>query len=500
MANLKQGMSGNEVRDLQKKLIDAGYGDLLGKGQDDGIFGAKTAQAVKAYQKDNGLVVDGIAGKNTLGALNSAGSNKTNTGGNTNTNAGSNKIVDGGTKEPVAGSPKVEEPKVSNILYGNYTPEEVAAMKDQISEASNLLSQAMSGGPGEYQFGADYGIANDYLSKYENRDPFAYDFNSDALYNQYKDQYILQGQMAMMDTMGQAAAMTGGYGNSYAQTVGQQAYNQQLGQLNEIMPELYGMAYDRYNQEGQDLLNMYDLYMGREQENYNLWKDKYAMWQDRVSMAKDNLNTLYGRYTSAYDQKYKEEQDTKSWDYTEKQDAKTDMNNNYNKLANLIQSTGYEPSADELTAAGMSSKEAKALKDAYTAGITVGSTSSSKTGTKYADFDLEEQQKWKKEFADVKTPAEAERLETQMKQAGIDPETAADWKQDKIDELEYNGYEGHMGTKRKDEINTWLKNAFNRTTASGFDPMRLIQGSSFLITAEEKQYALEALKYIQTLK
>ena len=70
--------------------------------------------------------------------------------------------------------------------------------------------------------------------------------NSDALYQQYRDLYTQQGQMAMMDTMGQAAAMTGGYGNSYAQTAGQQMYNQYLGKLNEVVPELYQQAYNRY--------------------------------------------------------------------------------------------------------------------------------------------------------------------------------------------------------------------------------------------------------------
>ena len=77
----------------------------------------------------------------------------------------------------------------------------------------------------------------------------------------------------MMDTMGQAAAMTGGYGNSYAQTVGQQAYNQQLNQLNDIMPELYQMAYNRYSDEGQRLMDMYNMYLGQESLDYGRYQD-----------------------------------------------------------------------------------------------------------------------------------------------------------------------------------------------------------------------------------
>ena len=71
-----------------------------------------------------------------------------------------------------------------------------------------------------------------------NRKPFTYDLNGDALWQQYKDQYTNQGKLAMMDTMGQAAALTGGYGSSYAQNAGQQAYQGYLQQLNDRVPEL----------------------------------------------------------------------------------------------------------------------------------------------------------------------------------------------------------------------------------------------------------------------
>ena len=92
-----------------------------------------------------------------------------------------------------------------------------------------------------------------------NRKGFSYDLNGDALYQQYKDNYITQGKQAMMDAAGQAAAMTGGYGNSYAQTVGQQTYQGYLQGLNDKIPELYQMALDRYNSEGDRLATNYGL-------------------------------------------------------------------------------------------------------------------------------------------------------------------------------------------------------------------------------------------------
>ena len=62
---LKKGMSGEAVRALQEMLNQQGYSC----GAADGVFGSKTLAAVKAFQGDEGLDVDGIAGPKTLGIL-----------------------------------------------------------------------------------------------------------------------------------------------------------------------------------------------------------------------------------------------------------------------------------------------------------------------------------------------------------------------------------------------------------------------------------------------
>ena len=183
------------------------------------------------------------------------------------------------------------------------------AESDAVRQANALLQQQMANKPGEYQ-SQWQGKINDYLNQIENRDPFSYDFNSDALYQQYKDNYIQQGQMAMMDTMGQAAAMTGGYGNSYAQSVGQQAYNQQLNQLNDVIPELYQMAYNRYQDEGQRLKDNYSMYMDQENMDYGKYQDTLSNWRSDLNYLTDRYDTErnfdYGQYQDnrnlAYDQ------------------------------------------------------------------------------------------------------------------------------------------------------------------------------------------------------
>ena len=77
-AVLKQGASGGEVKELQRRLKEWGYY----KGAVDGIYGKATVEAVKYFQRKNGLTPDGIAGKATFEALGMNESAKALSGGN----------------------------------------------------------------------------------------------------------------------------------------------------------------------------------------------------------------------------------------------------------------------------------------------------------------------------------------------------------------------------------------------------------------------------------
>lgn len=196
---------------------------------------------------------------------------------------------------------------------------------DLVNQAQAALQAHLNNAPGAYQSKWQTQI-DGILDAYRNREDFQYDLDSDALYQQYADQYALKGQLAMMDTMGQAAAMTGGYGNSYAATAGNQAYQSYLQQLNDVIPELYGMAYDRYQQEGEDMLTEYSLLSDRESSDY-------AKYQDDLNRYYTDLDYLANRYDSerAYD--YSVYQDQLAYE-----DSKKDVVNNtvYDKNGNPI--------------------------------------------------------------------------------------------------------------------------------------------------------------------
>ena len=154
------------------------------------------------------------------------------------------------------------------------------------------------------------------IEKINSRDKFSYDLNEDMLYQQAKDQYSALGKMAMQDTMGQAAAMTGGYGNSYASKAGNQAYQAYLQQLNNNIPEYYQMALNQYNQEGDNLLNQYSLMKDRYADEYNQYRDSVADWNTAVSNAynqyNDERNLAYDQYINNMNMAYQKDRDAVS--------------------------------------------------------------------------------------------------------------------------------------------------------------------------------------------
>ena len=168
------------------------------------------------------------------------------------------------------------------------------------------------------------------------RGPFQYDPGADPLYGVTRDRYVQQGRMAMKDTMGQAAALTGGYGSSYGQAVGQQQYDASLQGLAELIPELYQTAYERYQDQGAALQKQYEL-LGRQADlDYDRYRDELGDWERERAWQQEREDDAYDRASDAY-----------------------------SRLYALIAATGYVPTEEELSGAGMSQEAAEALRYEY---------------------------------------------------------------------------------------------------------------------------------------
>lgn len=187
--------------------------------------------------------------------------------------------------------------------------------------------------------------------KIVNRDKFSYDAASDPLWNQYINQYTTKGKLAMMDTMGEAAALTGGYGSSYGQMVGQQTYQGYLQEANQALPQFYQMALEGYTREGDALNQQYAMIGDMRDTEYGRYMDALNQHWNEVNYHQGLADTAYDRGANAY-------YTSQEMGYGRQQDA-------YAKLESLIMNTGYVPSAAELEAAGMSAAQAKAMKSYY---------------------------------------------------------------------------------------------------------------------------------------
>lgn len=138
------------------------------------------------------------------------------------------------------------------------------------------------------------------MDQIQNRDKFEYDVESDALFQQYLSSMMASGQTAMKDTMGQAAALTGGYGSSYAQSVGNQAYNSYIKGAYDNLPEYYELALRAYETEGEEMYKELAMLSEADAQEYarlvdswnannstaqQMYGQEYQKWADEVSHA-----------------------------------------------------------------------------------------------------------------------------------------------------------------------------------------------------------------------
>jgi hypothetical protein len=183
-----------------------------------------------------------------------------------------------------------------------------------------------------------------------NREKFSYDMNNDAFYKQYAQRYQQNAKLAMEDTVGQVSALTGGYGNSYAQTAGQAMYNQQMQGLNDKATELYQLALQQYNMEGDRLNNLYSMAAnayGMEQDRINAevaeaqWNAQFAEQQRQY-----NLDMAYNTSRAmAQDAQFAQQM---AYDYSraKAQDAQWQKTFDYNAGRDLVADEQWQKTFD----------------------------------------------------------------------------------------------------------------------------------------------------------
>ena len=199
--------------------------------------------------------------------------------------------------------------------------------------------------------------AQDLLEKQFRRPGFAYDPTHDAMYQGMKNEYVRQGKRAMSDALGRASAMSGGYASSYAESLGHQAYAEQLGKLSQMIPELYDRARRDYDAETDRLMKNVEQALGFYDSDYQHYLD--ALRADREALEFDTENE---HWEKEFQQRKKEWDDRVAAGLHGASDAYA--------LAMLSLMQGETVSDELLTAAGMSREFAEQLRRYYAAAQT----------------------------------------------------------------------------------------------------------------------------------
>ena len=130
------------------------------------------------------------------------------------------------------------------------------------------------------------------LTDVTNRQEFSYNPLEDANYQALAKVYNANGLKAQQDTLGQAAALNGGYNTSWATSASQQARNDYNQQLASLIPELEQTAYSRY----------YD--------NYNMNLNALGALQDADNTAYQKYRDTVADSQWLYGQNYQKYRDT----------------------------------------------------------------------------------------------------------------------------------------------------------------------------------------------
>ncbi|MEA4934809.1 MAG: hypothetical protein VB071_14690 [Lawsonibacter sp.] len=239
--------------------------------------------------------------------------------------------------------------------------------------------------------GFTYADAPSYVSDYQKqidkltkqilgRDSFSYDAETDPTYQQYKESYTRNGQQAMQDTLGQVSTRTGGLASSYAATASQQTYDNYMEALADKVPELRQLAYEMYQDEGDNQRSNLDMLMALEQGDY-------GKYQDLLSQYNNNRSFNYGAYSDDRSYDYQTGRDSvedvrysDEWAYQKSQNAKSDAQT---RVENYLASGGVASKLDPalISASGYTQIELAAKEKYYADQKTAAASTSGRSSS-----------------------------------------------------------------------------------------------------------------------
>ena len=208
---------------------------------------------------------------------------------------------------------------------------------------------------------------NSAMDKVTNRQAFEYDPLKDVNYQAMAKVYQKQGEQAARNTMGDAAALNGGYGSSYAVSASQQARNDYNQQLASQIPALYEAAYNRYTNEYNMDLSALDALRTADDTDYGRyrdnvgdkqWKYEAAYQKHRNSVADAQWKSNYNRDAYEFNKNYGLARDEFKWSkWVDKQNLKRSSSSRSGSRSGTTGTTGNYLGSTDSTDHKMSRKE-----------------------------------------------------------------------------------------------------------------------------------------------
>ena len=290
-----------------------------------GVNGAKTSTGTGAKAGGlNALTGGTVAGAKTQGSSNVGSSAIKGVNQSTLGKIGSSFTASGNVTNAQAEADgylgKVKEMASAKDIVDQSTWDAINKKWEQpqaVTEAfnyTNQLLEKLSSGKTSYT-----DQIKDLMGQIQNRDKFSYDVDSDTLFQQALTSAMGSGKTAMQDTMGQASALTGGYGSTYATTAGNQAYNSFIQDAYNNLPEYYQMALEAYQMEGDEMYKqlgmlgdadateyqrMYESWNANFANAQQMYNKSYGEWQDSVNNAYNSANLQLNEQGQLFDQVY----------------------------------------------------------------------------------------------------------------------------------------------------------------------------------------------------
>lgn len=246
----------------------------------------------------------------------------------------------------------------SSLKQYTYTPSQ------KVNKAKQDYEDYLENGKiGDYSFSA----ADDLEKKrreYNEYPEFTYDPGTDPLYGNYTKRYAEFGRRAMEDEIGKASALSGGYANSYALQAGNRLYGEYMEKMNDVLPELYELAYSKYSDSMKLLENQIKLLENSDEKEYSRYRDKTDDYNDMLEL-------LYDVYENEY--KTDSENQYNSWKSSEEL-AKTSSElalkqQQQNLEKNKFENTVKNQVSSNVKTASVSPKEKVLMTDQEIAGF-----------------------------------------------------------------------------------------------------------------------------------